>query len=63
MLNSRIWFKGLLCCFGPIIETIDRFGLRRRYLNRHKREVDCYYRKIAKIDAKSDIVAKYRAPS
>jgi hypothetical protein len=45
----------------PIIETIDRFGLRRRYLNRHKREVDCYYRKITKFDVKSDIVAKYRA--
>jgi hypothetical protein len=45
----------------PIIETIDRFGLRRRYLNRHKREVDCYHSKIAKVDVKSDIVAKYRA--
>ena len=44
----------------PIIETIDRFGLRRRYLNKHKHEVDCYYRKIAKFDVKSDVVAKYR---
>jgi len=45
----------------PIIETIDRFGLKKRYLKKHKREVDCYYRKIAKFDVKSDIVAKYRA--
>jgi Transposase IS66 family/RNase_H superfamily len=44
-----------------IVGTVDRFGLKKRYLNKHKREVDCYYRKIAKFDAKSGIVAKYRA--
>jgi Transposase IS66 family len=57
--------KDLVQEFGlllrPIIETIDRFGLRRRYLNKHRREVDRYYRKIAKFDLKSDIIAKYRA--
>ena len=53
--------------------NIGKLGVRRaitlynliihkwRYLNKHKREVDCYYRKIAKFDVKSDIVAKYRA--
>jgi predicted RecB family nuclease len=44
-----------------VVGTVDRFGLKRRYLKKHKREVDCYYRKLAKFDAKSDIVAKYRA--
>jgi hypothetical protein len=44
-----------------VIATVDRFGLKRRHLNKHKREVDRYYRKIAKIEANSDIVAKYRA--
>ena len=44
----------------PMIETIDRFGLKKRHLNKYKREVDRYYRKLAKSDAKSDIFVKYR---
>ena len=44
-----------------IIATVDRFGLKRRHLNKHKREVDRYYRKIAKFEANSNIVAKYSA--
>jgi predicted RecB family nuclease len=44
----------------PIIETIDRFGLRAGFLVRHKTFVDCFYAQLAKRDFSSEVAAKYK---
>jgi Transposase IS66 family len=43
-----------------IIDTIDRFGLKARFLRRHKASVERFYRKLSKTDFKTEIVIKYR---
>jgi len=57
-------FKVLAQGFGsllrPIIETIDRYGLRRRYLAKHKREVDRFLKLIEALRPNSELVEKYR---
>jgi hypothetical protein len=43
-----------------IIETIDRFGLKVRFLKRHKKVVARFYRELAKRAYRSDTAAKYQ---
>jgi hypothetical protein len=44
----------------PIIDTIDRFGLTHRHLNKHKDEVARYFRWLAARDYESETARKYR---
>jgi hypothetical protein len=50
-------FAGLL---KPMIETVDRHGLRTRFLRKHKVFVERFYRKLSKREFKSEIAAKYK---
>jgi hypothetical protein len=39
----------------PIIETVDRFGLKARYLRRHKQRVRAFFNWLSRNDYKSDL--------
>jgi len=57
-------FKTLAQGFGsllrPIIETIDHYGLKRRHLAKHKREVHRFLKSIEALTPDSELVGKYR---
>ncbi len=44
----------------PIVETIDRFGLRCRYLKKHKREVENFFHVVDSTDYQSEAARKYQ---
>ena len=44
----------------PMIETIDRFGLKSRFLKRHNRFVGGFYRKLAKSQYKTEVAERYK---
>lgn len=44
----------------PMIETVDRFGLKARYLRKHKRSVDQFYDAILKQDFQTEIAVGYK---
>ncbi|MBA2704543.1 MAG: transposase [Blastocatellia bacterium] len=44
----------------PIVETIDRFGLKTRFLRKHKREVERFFLRAAKSDYQSEIAIGYQ---
>lgn len=39
---------------NKIVNTIDKYGLKRRNLNKHKKDVDSFYKKIDKYNFSSD---------
>jgi predicted RecB family nuclease len=43
-----------------IVDTIDRRGLKKRFLGKHQLDVMRFYRKIAKLDCKSEEATKCR---
>jgi predicted RecB family nuclease len=43
-----------------IVDTVDRRGLKKRFLGKHQRDVERFYRKIAKLDCKSEEATKCR---
>jgi hypothetical protein len=44
----------------PIIETVDRFGLKTRFLRKHKVFVERFYKRLSRPDFKSEIVAGWK---
>jgi len=44
----------------PMIETVDRFGLRARYLRKHKHCVERFYRALCEGDYQTEVAAGYR---
>jgi predicted RecB family nuclease len=44
----------------PIIETIDRFGLKKYFLEKHKSEVQRFYKNLLEHDYKTEIALKYQ---
>ena len=42
----------------PIIETIDRFGLKTRFLKKHKAHIKSFYKVLANRDYKSEVALK-----
>lgn len=50
-------FAGLL---KPIVETIDRFGLKTRHLRKHRTFVEGFYKRLVKRNYQNEIVIKYR---
>jgi hypothetical protein len=44
----------------PIIETIDRFGLKKHFLRRHERAVERFYRALSKSECRTEIAAGYK---
>jgi predicted RecB family nuclease len=56
--------KELVTTFGSILRsiigTIDRFGLKTRYLRKHKKEVKSFFNKLEKQEFVSDIGEKFQ---
>jgi hypothetical protein len=50
-------FAGLL---KGIVQTIDRWGLKRRFLGRHLTSVDRFYRQISKAAHQSEAAVKWK---
>ena len=54
--------KELACGFAsllkPIIQTVDRFGLKARYLGKHKPRVERFFRWLSKCECKSEVASK-----
>jgi hypothetical protein len=50
-------FSGLL---GPIIETVDRFGLKARFLHKHKATVGRFFRLLSERECRTEAAAKWR---
>ena len=44
----------------PMIESIDRFGLKAHHLRKHKRSVDRFYEALAKPDYQTEVAAGYK---
>lgn len=44
----------------PMVETVDRFGLKVRFLRKHKVFVENFYKRLSKRDYQSEIVVKYK---
>jgi hypothetical protein len=57
MKSIALGFAGLL---KPIVETIDRRGLKKYYLRKHLIRVDRFYRYLDESDFKSDAASKIR---
>ena len=53
--SIAINFAGLL---KPMVETIDRFGLKQRFLRKHLREVDKFFAFLDKADFQSEVSLK-----
>jgi hypothetical protein len=45
---------------GSIVKTIDRWGLKRRFLGKHLVGVDRFYRKLTKSALSSEVALKWR---
>ena len=57
-------YKALVEAFGellrPIIATVDRRGLRARFLRKHKRDVRRFFRNIVAPSGQSELARKYQ---
>ncbi|MBA4149202.1 MAG: IS66 family transposase [Verrucomicrobia bacterium] len=42
----------------PMIETVDRFGLKARFLNKHKAEVDRFFKRLSRREYQSETSLK-----
>jgi predicted RecB family nuclease len=52
--SIALWFAALL---KPIVETIDRRGLKTHFLRKHLRDVERFYRFLHKSDFNSDVAS------
>jgi predicted RecB family nuclease len=56
--------KGLVNEFAAllkaVVETIDRFGLKARYLRKYKGVIERFYKRLFKSEYKSDLAVKYK---
>jgi len=57
-------YKEMVRKFGTllrtIIGTVDRYGLKKRHLGKHRREVGRFLRDVDRLDRSSELVDKYR---
>ena len=44
----------------PMIETVDRFGLKTRFLRRHKADVDRFFKRLSRRDRQSETTIRYK---
>jgi len=44
----------------PMVQTVDRFGLKTRFLRKHLRSVDRFYRDLAERDFRSEPAHRYK---
>ena len=60
----NIEFKMMIENFGKllkkIIETVNKYGLKKRHLNKHKKDVDRYYKMFILKEYETELAAKYQ---
>jgi hypothetical protein len=56
----KIIVREFACLLKEIVDTIDRRGLKRHFLRKHQLDVDRFYRKIGKLQCKSEEAKKCR---
>ncbi len=44
----------------PMVETVDRHGLKRHFLRKHLRSVDCFYRRLSGANLQSDSAGTFK---
>jgi len=44
----------------PMVETVDRFGLKTYFLRKHKMPVERFYKKLSKRNYESETAVKYK---
>jgi hypothetical protein len=52
--------QNLVGVLKPIIDTIDRYGLKQYHLNKHKEEVARYFRYLSEQLFQSEVARKYQ---
>jgi predicted RecB family nuclease len=53
--------KDFALLLKPVVETVDRFGLKSRFLRKHLVAVDRFYRQIANLTLHTETAAKLKA--
>ena len=56
----KYFFKNFTTLIQRIIKTVDRFGLKKRNLNKHKKEVDKFYKFVVNRNFKSEVTLKFQ---
>lgn len=44
----------------PMIETVDKFGLKARFLGRHKADVNCFFKRLSRREYQSATAVRYK---
>jgi predicted RecB family nuclease len=52
--------QGLVAVLKPIIDTIDRYGLKRHHLHKHKEDVERFFRSLTGQAYGSELARKYQ---
>jgi hypothetical protein len=52
--------KEFTLILSPIVETIDKFGLKQYHFNKHKLPVDVFLKKVQKVEYTSDLAKNYQ---
>jgi predicted RecB family nuclease len=52
--------QALVAVLKPIIDTIDRYGLKRHYLHKHKADVERFFRCVSGLTRESEVARKYQ---
>jgi hypothetical protein len=54
----------LVTAFGdvlkPIVETVDRYGLKKYFLRKHLRSIECFFRNLERAEYQSEAALKCR---
>ena len=61
-LNAEL--KAIVTQFGgllrTIVSTIDEYGLRRRHLHKHHKDVNRFYKWLEKVECETEIASQYQ---
>ncbi len=49
------------CLLRPIVETVDRFGLKSCFLRKHSATVERFYKELLADELRSEVAVKFRA--
>lgn len=52
--------NGFSSLVKPIVETVDRYGLKCRFLRRHKRSISRFYKGLAKANFQTEVAVGYK---
>lgn len=50
----------MIAYFRSIVDTIDKYGLKNRHLNKHKKDVETFFDKYLLNEFESDIINVYK---